>query len=94
MLTDTSPPRCDLIPSACLLDCGLVPSAIIYYSGTSDIKLEIKHNLTDPKEASLQAAKLRYLSFIFYFQMFTSKQIFFNLKGRIDTKRFKNEKRC
>ncbi|XP_014225828.1 tether containing UBX domain for GLUT4 isoform X1 [Trichogramma pretiosum] len=55
----TTPPRCDLVPMDLLIDCGLVPSAIIYYAGTSDLKPEIKSKLTDPMAASLHASNTR-----------------------------------
>ncbi|XP_011311475.1 tether containing UBX domain for GLUT4 [Fopius arisanus] len=54
-----TPPRKNLSPSNRLIDEGLVPSAIIYYSGTSDLKPELKSKLVDPKIASVQAIKSR-----------------------------------
>ncbi|XP_011496389.1 PREDICTED: tether containing UBX domain for GLUT4 [Ceratosolen solmsi marchali] len=55
----TSPPRCDLVADKHLFDQNLVPTAIIYYSGSSDLKLEVKSKLTDPTIASTQAVKTR-----------------------------------
>ncbi|XP_015110487.1 tether containing UBX domain for GLUT4 isoform X2 [Diachasma alloeum] len=54
-----TPPRKNLSPSNRLIDEGLVPSAIIYYSGVSDLKPELRSKLVDPKIASVQAIKSR-----------------------------------
>ncbi|KAJ8684212.1 hypothetical protein QAD02_020004 [Eretmocerus hayati] len=58
----TSPPRCDLGPNERLLDVNLVPSAIVHYSGKSDIKSKLKSKVTDPSIASRQAEKTRSLT--------------------------------
>lgn len=63
--TDTAPPRCDLNAEDRLIDLDLVPSAIVYYAGTSDLKADIKSKLTDPTAVSLQTVKTRYVT-IFY----------------------------
>ncbi|XP_058793588.1 tether containing UBX domain for GLUT4 isoform X2 [Phymastichus coffea] len=55
----TAPPRCNLSPKKNLIDQDLVPSAIIHYSGSSDLRLDIKSKLTDPAAASIQALKIR-----------------------------------
>ncbi|XP_012278679.1 tether containing UBX domain for GLUT4 isoform X3 [Orussus abietinus] len=53
----TTPPKKVLSPSSRLIEEHLVPSAIIHYSGQSDLKTEVKMKLTDPATASIQAIK-------------------------------------
>lgn len=55
----TTPPKHILNPEARLIDEKLVPSAIVYYSGTSSLKPTLKEKLTDPRAASIQAIKSR-----------------------------------
>lgn len=62
ILLDTSPPKTTLNPLVRLVDAKLVPSAIVYYSGSSFLKPEVKTNLTDPAVANAQAVKSRYES--------------------------------
>ncbi|XP_063993016.1 tether containing UBX domain for GLUT4 [Diachasmimorpha longicaudata] len=54
-----TPPKKNLSSSHRLIDEGLVPSAIIYYSGVSGLKPELRNKLVDPKIASVQAIKSR-----------------------------------
>lgn len=55
----TTPPKHVLNSDARLVDENLVPSAIIHYSGSSALKPDIKQKLTDPKDALIQAVKIR-----------------------------------
>ncbi|XP_076175886.1 tether containing UBX domain for GLUT4 isoform X2 [Ptiloglossa arizonensis] len=55
----TTPPKHILNSNARLIDENLVPSAIVYYSGSSTLKSNIKQKLTDPKEVETQVAKFR-----------------------------------
>ncbi|XP_015587370.1 tether containing UBX domain for GLUT4 [Cephus cinctus] len=55
----TTPPKHILNSEKRLIDEELVPSAILHYSGDSDLKSEIKTKLTDPRAAGLQAVKSR-----------------------------------
>ncbi|XP_076293657.1 tether containing UBX domain for GLUT4 isoform X2 [Lasioglossum baleicum] len=55
----TAPPKHILDPSKPLIDEHLVPSAIVYYSGTSLLKSEIKEKIVDPKEIEIQVTKFR-----------------------------------
>ncbi|XP_076229786.1 tether containing UBX domain for GLUT4 isoform X2 [Nomia melanderi] len=55
----TAPPKHILDPDKRLIDEDLVPSAIIYYSGSSNLKPEIKEKLIDPKEIEIQVNKVR-----------------------------------
>ncbi|XP_014206334.1 tether containing UBX domain for GLUT4 [Copidosoma floridanum] len=55
----TTPPRYNLDSGKSLLDENLVPSAKIYYSGSSDLKPEIKSKMTDASAASYAATKIR-----------------------------------
>ncbi|KAK0163018.1 hypothetical protein PV327_006734 [Microctonus hyperodae] len=54
-----SPPRKDLISENRLIDENLVPTAIVYYSGASDLKADLQLKLVDPKIAGVQAIKSR-----------------------------------
>ena len=56
---DTAPPRYDLNPKKRLIDLGLVPSAIVYFSGSSDLRPDVKLKQTDPTTASMHATKTR-----------------------------------
>lgn len=55
----TTPPKTDLNPNCRLIDENLVPSAVIYYSGHSSLKPEIRNKLTDPLVATVEAMKAR-----------------------------------
>jgi len=55
----TTPPRHILNSDARLIDENLVPSAIVYYSGQSSLKSNVKANLTDPRAAGIEAVKSR-----------------------------------
>ncbi|XP_043469265.1 tether containing UBX domain for GLUT4 isoform X2 [Leptopilina heterotoma] len=55
----TTPPKTDLNPNCRLIDENLVPSAVIYYSGHSPLKPELKNKLTDPLVATVEAMKAR-----------------------------------
>ncbi|XP_076651501.1 tether containing UBX domain for GLUT4 [Halictus rubicundus] len=55
----TAPPKHILDPSKHLIDEYLVPSAIVYYSGASLLKPEIKEKTVDPKEIEIQVTKFR-----------------------------------
>ncbi|XP_076636960.1 tether containing UBX domain for GLUT4 [Colletes latitarsis] len=55
----TTPPKHVLNSNARLIDEDLVPSAIIYYSGQSALRSDIKQKLTDPKEVEMQVTKIR-----------------------------------
>ncbi|KAF7994051.1 hypothetical protein HCN44_011320 [Aphidius gifuensis] len=54
-----TPPKKNLNPQSRLVDENLVPSAIIYYSGISELKSELKNKCIDPNVASKQAIKSR-----------------------------------
>ncbi|XP_034947618.1 tether containing UBX domain for GLUT4 isoform X2 [Chelonus insularis] len=54
-----TPPRKNLTPQCRLIEENLVPSAIIYYSGASELKPELQSKLVDPKHATLQAMASR-----------------------------------
>lgn len=54
-----TPPKKNLNPQNRLVDENLVPSAIIYYSGLSELKSELKNKCIDPNIASAQAIKSR-----------------------------------
>lgn len=56
---DKTPPRYDLNAEKNLVDEGLVPSAKLYYAGSSDLKPEVKSKLTDPSAATYAAEKTR-----------------------------------
>ena len=55
----TTPPKHILNPEAHLVDEDLVPSAIVYYSGSSDLQLDVKERATDPKDVKMQVSKIR-----------------------------------
>ncbi|OXU22330.1 hypothetical protein TSAR_007650 [Trichomalopsis sarcophagae] len=55
----TAPPKCDLNAEDHLIDLDLVPSAIVYYAGTSDLKPDIKYKLTDPTAVNKLTVKTR-----------------------------------
>ncbi|XP_076381831.1 tether containing UBX domain for GLUT4 [Megalopta genalis] len=55
----TAPPKHILDPSKRLIDEYLVPSAIVYYSGSSHLNADIKEKIVDPKEIEIQVAKFR-----------------------------------
>ncbi|KAG7199454.1 hypothetical protein KM043_014080 [Ampulex compressa] len=55
----TTPPKHILDTNARLIDENLVPSAVVYYSGSSTLKEVIKTKLVDPVTASVQAARAR-----------------------------------
>ncbi|XP_054009482.1 tether containing UBX domain for GLUT4 isoform X1 [Hylaeus anthracinus] len=55
----TTPPKRVLNSNARLINENLVPSAIVYYSGQSTLRSDIKEKLTDPKEVEIQVAKVR-----------------------------------
>ncbi|XP_051157262.1 tether containing UBX domain for GLUT4 isoform X2 [Leptopilina boulardi] len=55
----TTPPKNNLNPNCRLVDENLVPSAIIYYSGHSSLKSELRSKLTDPVVATIEAMKAR-----------------------------------
>ncbi|XP_076755823.1 tether containing UBX domain for GLUT4 [Xylocopa sonorina] len=55
----TTPPKHILNPAAHLIDENLVPCAIIYYSGPSTLRLDIKEKYVDPKKVELQVARIR-----------------------------------
>ncbi|XP_078035567.1 tether containing UBX domain for GLUT4 [Augochlora pura] len=55
----TAPPKHILDPSKRLIDEYLVPSAIVYYSGSSHLNAEIKEKIVDPKEIEIQVNKFR-----------------------------------
>ncbi|KAH0533771.1 tether containing UBX domain for GLUT4 [Cotesia glomerata] len=54
-----TPPKKNLTPQSRLIDENLVPSAIIYYSGSSELKADLNTKLVDPKVASVHAIKSR-----------------------------------
>ncbi|KAG8042514.1 hypothetical protein G9C98_005148 [Cotesia typhae] len=54
-----TPPKKNLTPQSRLIDENLVPSAIIYYSGSSKLKADLNTKLVDPKIASVHAIKSR-----------------------------------
>ncbi|XP_008543249.1 tether containing UBX domain for GLUT4 [Microplitis demolitor] len=54
-----TPPKKNLTPQSRLIDENLVPSAIIYYSGPSELKADLNKKLVDPKIASVHAIKSR-----------------------------------
>lgn len=55
----TTPPKRSLNPNSRLVNENLVPCAIVYYSGSSALKLDIKEKFTDPKKVELQVANIR-----------------------------------
>lgn len=55
----TAPPKHILDLSKPLIDEHLVPSAIVYYSGESLLKSEVKEKIVDPKEIEIQVTKFR-----------------------------------
>lgn len=55
----TTPPKRILNLDERLIDENLVPSSIIHYSGSSDLKPDIKEKLTDPRIADIEAIKSR-----------------------------------
>lgn len=55
----TTPPKKNLNPNFRLIDEDLVPSSLIYYSGPSLLKSELKQKLTDPLVATKEATKTR-----------------------------------
>ena len=55
----TTPPKHILNPEAHLVDEDLVPSAIVYYSGSSDLQLDVKERSTDPKDVKMQVSRIR-----------------------------------
>ncbi|XP_043518609.1 tether containing UBX domain for GLUT4 isoform X2 [Frieseomelitta varia] len=57
----TTPPKHILNSNARLIDENLVPCAIVHYSGSSALKLDVKQKFTDPKKVELQVANTRKL---------------------------------
>ncbi|KOX70684.1 Tether containing UBX domain for GLUT4 [Melipona quadrifasciata] len=57
----TTPPKHILNSNARLIDENLVPCAIVHYSGSSALKLDVKQKFTDPKKVELQVANIRKL---------------------------------
>ncbi|XP_012245692.1 tether containing UBX domain for GLUT4 isoform X2 [Bombus impatiens] len=55
----TTPPKRSLNPNSRLVNENLVPCAIVYYSGSSALKLDVKEKFTDPKKVELQVANVR-----------------------------------
>ncbi|XP_076475950.1 tether containing UBX domain for GLUT4 isoform X2 [Bombus vancouverensis nearcticus] len=55
----TTPPKRNLNPNSRLVNENLVPCAIVYYSGSSALKLDVKEKFTDPKKVELQVANVR-----------------------------------